>query len=147
MNVWIHVFIVVGGCLQAAGSAMNGQLYKSLRNPWLAGLVSFGLIAAFFLCMTAVVARPLPSAADVQRMPWCAPLAGLVGAVAVYAGLKFVGTVGAGSYTGLNVTAALATSIVIDHFGLLRMAPHPASLWRIVGAGLMVGGVTLTSKF
>ena len=45
MNLFVYAFIVVGGCLQAAGSAMNGQLYKSLQNPWLASLVSFGLVA------------------------------------------------------------------------------------------------------
>jgi transporter family-2 protein len=80
-------------------------------------------------------------------MPWWAPLAGLVGAVAVYAGLKLVGTVGAGTYTALNVTAALIMSLVIDHFGLLRVEEHPCSLLRVVGAILMIGGVTLISRF
>jgi len=147
MKAGIYLFIIVGGLLQACGSAMNAELYRSLKNPWLASLVSFALIAAFFLCATAVMIKPLPTTADVLRMPWWAPLSGLVGAVAVYAGLKLVGTVGAGTYTALNVTAALVMSIVIDHFGLLRMDVHPCGTWRVIGAGLMIAGVILISKF
>jgi transporter family-2 protein len=147
MKIGIYLFIIIGGLLQACGSAMNAELFRNLKNPWLASLISFGLIAAFFLCATAVVHRPLPSASDVMRMPWWAPLAGLVGAVAVYAGLKLVGQVGTGTYTALNVTAALIMSIVIDHFGLLNVEPHPCSLGRVIGAALLIGGVALISVF
>ena len=147
MKIGAYVFIIVGGLLQSCGSAMNAELYRSLKNPWLASLVSFALITAFFLCATAVMLKPLPTAQDILRMPWWAPLSGLVGAVAVYAGLKLVGTVGAGTYTALNVTAALIMSLVIDHFGLLRVEVHQCSILRIVGAVFMVGGVTLISKF
>ena len=147
MKIGIYLFIIVGGLLQACGSAMNAQLYRSLKNPWLASLVSFALIAAFFVCAVAIIPKPLPSLRDIQEMPWWAPLAGLVGAVAVYAGLKLVGQVGAGPYTALNVTAALLMSIAIDHFGLLRAEVHQCNLWRILGALLMVAGVTLIAKF
>ena len=40
---WIIPLIVLGGALQACGAAMNGQLYKSLLNPWLASAVSLRL--------------------------------------------------------------------------------------------------------
>jgi transporter family-2 protein len=147
MKIGIYFFIIIGGLLQACGSAMNAELYRSLKNPWLASLVSFGLITAFFLIATALMPKPLPSVADIMRMPWWAPLAGIVGAVAVYAGLKLVGQVGAGTYTALNVTAALIMSIAIDHFGLLRVEAHSCSMGRVVGAMLMIAGVTLISKF
>ena len=147
MKIGAYVFIIVGGLLQSCGSAMNAELYRSLKNPWLASLVSFALITAFFLGATAIMVKPLPTSEDILRMPWWAPLAGLVGAVAVYAGLKLVGTVGAGTYTALNVTAALVMSLIIDHYGLLRVQEHPCSLGRILGASLMIGGVTLISKF
>ena len=147
MNAGIYLLIIVGGILQAMGSAMNAQLYKSLHNPWLASLVSFSLIVAFFVGAFAVLHKPLPSLDDVLQMPWWAPLAGVIGAVAVYAGLVLVGKVGAGPYTGLNVTAALLTSIVIDHFGFLNVQVHHAHPMRLLGAALMVGGVALIAKF
>jgi bacterial/archaeal transporter family-2 protein len=147
MNTGIYLFIIVGGVLQAMGSAMNAQLYRSLHNPWLASLVSFCLIAAFFVCAFTVAHTPLPTIEDILQMPWWAPLAGLIGAVAVYAGLVLVGKVGAGAYTGLNVTAALIASIAIDHFGWLNVAVRECSGWRILGAILMIGGVTLIARF
>ncbi len=147
MNPGIYLFIIVGGVLQAMGSAMNAQLYRSLINPWLASLVSFALVVCFFLGAFAVLHKPLPSVQQVIGMPWWAPLAGVVGAVAVYAGLVLVGKVGAGPYTGLNVTAALITSIAIDHFGWLNVEMHRASPMRLLGAALMVGGVSLIARF
>jgi transporter family-2 protein len=48
---------------------------------------------------------------------------------------------------GLTVTAALLASIVIDHFGLVRMPVHPAHAWRLVGAGFLVVGVALMAKY
>jgi transporter family-2 protein len=147
MNAGIYLFILIGGVLQAMGSAMNAQLYKSLQNPWLASLVSFSLIVGFFGCAFAVIHKPLPSAEQIIQMPWWAPLAGLIGAVAVYAGLVLIGKVGAGPYTALNVTAALIASIVIDHFGFLNVQIHQCSPWRVVGAVLMIFGVTLITKF
>ncbi len=57
-------------------------------------------------------------------MPWWAPLAGLTGAAAVFAGLALIDKLGAGMVNGLIITANLATSIAIDHFGLLN-APQP----------------------
>lgn len=38
--LWIIPFIVLGGALQTCGAATNGQLNKSLVNPWLALAVS-----------------------------------------------------------------------------------------------------------
>ena len=71
----------------------------------------------------------------------------LVGAVQVYAGLTLVTGVGAGPFVGLTVTAALIMSLVIDHFGLFRMANHPINIGRALGGLLLVGGVTLIAKF
>lgn len=146
MNLWIYIFIIVGGILQSCGAPMNGQLYKSLGNPWLASLISFALIVALFVCLTAMFPRPLPTLDGISHMPWWAPLGGIIGAVQVYAGLTLVSRVGAGPFMALTVTAALLTSIVIDHFGLLRMPVHPCGALRAIGAVLLVAGVALISR-
>lgn len=142
----IYPFIILGGALQTVGAAMNGQLYSSLVNPWLASTVSFAVITVFFLCLFAMFPAPLPSLANLGSMPWWAPLGGLVGAVQVYAGLTLVNKVGAGPFVGFTVSAALIASLVVDHFGLLNLPVHPANLWRICGAALMIGGITLIAK-
>ena len=76
-----------------------------------------------------------------------AVIGGLVGAVQVYAGLTLVNKVGAGPFVGFTVTAALITSLAIDHFGCFRMDHHPLNIWSALGGLLLVGGVTLIAKF
>lgn len=144
---WIIPFIILGGALQSCGAAMNGQLNKSIVNPWLASVVSAAPILFFFIVAFLIMPHPSPTSKDLASMPWWAVIGGLVGAVQVYAGLTLVTKVGAGPFVGLTVTAALIMSLVIDHFGWFRMAYHPLNIWRIVGGLLLVGGVTLIAKF
>jgi transporter family-2 protein len=146
-STWLYPFILAAGVLQAFGAPMNGQLYKSLANPWLASLVSFGLIVAVLIVLFAVLPRPLPTADSVQSMPWWAPLGGLVGAVAVFAGLMFVSKLGAGPVNGLVIAANLVASLAVDHFGWFGTQPHAINLWRAAGGLLMVGGITLIAAF
>jgi bacterial/archaeal transporter family-2 protein len=147
MNVsWIYPFIILGGVLQTCGAAMNAQLFHSLGNKWLASTVSFALITAFFLCMSAMFPSPLPTAEGLANMPWWAVLGGLVGAVQVYAGLTLVNKVGAGPFVGCTVTAALIMSLVLDHYGWFHMPTHAINAGRVLGAALMVGGVVLITR-
>jgi bacterial/archaeal transporter family-2 protein len=145
-TAWIYPFIIVGGMLQAVGAPMNGQLFASLKNEWLASAVSFALVTFFFVAMFLILPRPLPTVANLAQMPWWAPIGGLVGAVQVYAGLTLVHRIGAGPFMGLTVTAALIASLVIDHFGWFRMDAHPLNLGRVGGAVLMIGGITLIAR-
>ena len=146
-SVWLYPFILVAGALQAFGAPMNGQLYKSLVNPWVASLVSFGLIVAVLLVLTAAMPRPVPTIEGVTAMPWWAPMGGIVGAVAVFAGLLFVERLGAGPTNGLIITANLVASLAVDHFGLFNTAIHEINIWRVLGGLLMISGVALIAVF
>ncbi|HTP27545.1 MAG TPA: DMT family transporter [Anaeromyxobacteraceae bacterium] len=145
-TLWMYLFIVLGGMMQACGGPMNAQLRNSLRNPWLASTISFAVIVAFFICVFVMLPRPLPSVKDLAQMPWWAPLGGLIGAVQVFAGLTLVDRVGAGPFTGVTVTAALAASIAIDHFGLFHMSVHSAGPGRMIGSVLMIAGIALIAR-
>jgi transporter family-2 protein len=144
---WLYPVILVAGALQAWGPPMNGALRQALSNPWLASLISFLPIVAFLMVLLFCAPRPLPTLAGLQGMPWWAPLGGLVGAFAVVAGLLFVGTVGAGAFAGLTITANILMSLVIDRFGLFGMEVHALTIWRMLGAVLMVAGVALIAMF
>jgi len=146
-SVWIIPFIIIGGALQTCGAAMNGQLNKSLLNPYLAAAVSFAVITFFFTAIFFALPHPLPSGADLKAMPWWAVFGGLVGAVQVFAGLTLVNRVGTGTFMANTVSSALIASLIIDHFGWFRMNAHPISPLRMVGGVLLIGGVSLITKF
>ena len=143
---WIVPFIILGGALQTCGAAMNGQLNKSLVNPFLASAVSFLIITFFFIALFFAMPHPLPGLENIRQMPWWAVFGGLVGAVQVFAGLMFVQKIGTGNFTAITVTAALIASLVIDHFGWFRMDSHPATPMRLAGIVLLVGGVVLITR-
>ena len=48
---------------------MNGQLGKSLVNPWLASTVSFALITFFFTAAFLIMPHPLPTTKDIAALP------------------------------------------------------------------------------
>ena len=99
-------------------------------------------VALFF-----VQPHPLPTLNDLKEMRWWAPLGGIVGAVAVFAGLTLVQKVGVGTLNGLTICANLLASIAIDHFALVGVPEHPLSWLRALGAVLMFGGVALVMRF
>lgn len=141
----LYPFILVAGALMAVGVVWNGQLRGALGNPWLAATVSFVPVVFGFALIFLLRPAPLPSRGDIAGVRWWMPLAGLTGAVAVFAGLLFVDTVGAGALNGLLITANLITSVALDHFGWLGMKPVKAGPPRLIGAALMVGGIVLIS--
>jgi len=143
----LYPFIIFAGALQALGAAMNGQLNKSLVNPWLASIVSFVPVVAVLVILFAVQMKTLPSGNNVAAMPWWAPLGGITGAVAVFAGLLFIQRIGAGPFNGLTIAANLIASIAIDQFGIANVPQHPINALRVVGAILMVAGVSLIARF
>lgn len=145
--IWLYPIILAAGALQAWGPPMNNALRGALENPWLASLVSFLPIVALLACIALCIPHPLPSAEGLARMPWWAPLGGLIGAFAVVAGLMFVGTVGAGAFAGLTITANVLMSLLIDKFGMFGMPVHEFNFGRIAGALLMVAGIALISRF
>jgi bacterial/archaeal transporter family-2 protein len=145
--IWVTPFIILAGALQALGAVMSAQLRVSLSNSWLALTVLFTLNAFFFAALFAVLPRPLPTLEGISTMPWWAPLAGLTGAVAVFAGLALIDKLGAGPVNGLIITANLLASLAIDHFGLMNMPVHALNVWRIIGGAFMTVGIILISRY
>lgn len=144
---WLYPIIIIAGALQAWGPPMNNALRGAMVNPWLASLVSFLPVVALIAVLLMCLPHPLPTEKGLAAMPWWAPLGGLIGAFAVVAGLFFVGTVGAGTFAGLTITANILMSLLIDKYGLFGMAVHDLTPGRIAGAALMVAGIALISKF
>ena len=134
----LYVFAAVAGMLNAVQSGANATLNKTLGQPFLAALIVLGVSA------TGNLAWPEPGRWG--QVPWWGWVGGLLGASVLASQLWVAREIGAGPFMGIVVTAAVVASLVLDHFGLAGFEAHPAGLRRIVGAGLMVGGVVLIAR-
>jgi transporter family-2 protein len=147
MPVLAALIAIVAGMLNTVQAGANATLNKALGEPILAALVVSAANAVVYLAAVPFVGLGWPGGGRLAQVPWWAWLGGAMGGAYVLAMIVLAGRLGAAVFTGLTVTAGLVTSVLLDHYGWVGFAQHPAGLWRILGCGLMVGGVALISLF
>lgn len=137
---------VASGLANPFQSGLNAELNKQLTKPVWATIVVYGSGLAALLLVQVFVREIIP-AGKLAQVPWWAWLGGLISIISTVAGLTLAHRLGSGIFTGASVTAALLTSVALDHFGLIGFKPHPASPARLAGCALMIGGLWLVSRF
>ncbi len=147
MNLLFLVFAAFGGVCNTVQSGANAQLKKSLDQPFVATAVVYGtgLLGVLLVSLFAHTAKP--DASKLAATPWWAWVGGTLSIVSTMAGLLLAKKLGSALFTSLSLTAALVTSVLLDHFGWVGFERHAASPWRLVGCGLLVSGIVLISKF
>src|SRR3990172_5741939 len=78
-----------------------------------------------------------------RTLPWYALLAGAFGLVGVRAINYTIPRLGATTTVALVVAGQLIVGILIDHFGLLSVAPRPVDLSRLAGIAVLAVGIYL----
>ncbi len=147
MQALIIPFIIFAGAAQALAAPMSGQLRVGIGNIWLASAIVFSINASLYFTLFAVRPLPLPTMAGLAAMPWWAPLTGLVGGFAGFAGLLFVDKIGAGALNGFLLSANLVASLAIDHYAVMGVPEHPINLGRAAGGLLLIAGIVLIHIF
>src|SRR5438309_1080144 len=71
---------------------------------------------------------------------------GVVGAAYLMSTVTFSGKLGAAGWLGVVVAGQVLASVVLDHFGLVGFAVHPATPWRLVGVGLLLAGAAIVLR-
>ena len=146
MKALLYVFVAVAGALTSVETGANATLTKALGGPWWAAIL-FSLISLGCLAVaTVIVGGPFP-AAKLAEVPWWAWTGGLISAVYILSMLVAPGRLGAGLFTGLTVTAAIIASLLLDNYGLVGFAVHPAGVGRVIGGVLMVAGIICVAVF
>lgn len=138
---------LVAGMALSTQFAVNTQLRTVVGGPVAAAAVSF-LIGTVFLVIAALaVTRSMPAFGEITSSPWWIWTGGLLGAFFVFASVILTPRLGAATTVGLVLTGQVTASIILDHFGLLRLPVHEATLPRLAGALLIVAGVVLVQRF
>lgn len=146
MTLLAILFAVLAGAANPFQSGSNAELNKQLGRPlWAASWVYLTGLAGVLVCEL-IARQRFPSAARIASAPAWAWLGGLISILPTLAGLMLAQRLGAGIFTGVNVTAALAMSIALDHFGLIGFKQHTASPARLAGCALMVAGLWIIAR-
>ncbi len=150
--LWIMIVTAIAaGVANPFQSGTNAELNKQLSQPALAGLWVYasGLLALLLMTLAArqfshtSVARAIAVSAQVPWWAWCG---GVISIGSTMAGLVLAQRLGSGLFTGLSVTSALVTSVLLDQFGWIGFKQHAATPVRLVGCGLLIAGVWLVSR-
>ncbi|MCJ2081631.1 DMT family transporter [Methylobacterium sp. J-090] len=145
---YLYGLALVAGIANAVQGGTNATLAKTLGQPFAAGLVVALGTGTTLLLVGLVSGRlSLPSLAAAAQVPAWAWFGGCLGALVVLSQFFAAQQIGAAPFLAILVTAGVATSILLDHFGWIGFSVHAASPWRIVGGLLMVAGVTLVALF
>ena len=147
MSFLLVPLALLAGMLNTVQSGANATLNKGLEQPIVAALcVTLGNVVAY-LVVGLFVGLRWPDIGKAAQLPWWAWTGGLCGAAYVLAVVFFAEKLGAAVFTGCTVTAAVLTSVALDHFGLVGFKQHAAGLPRLLGCGLMIGGLVLIARF
>jgi bacterial/archaeal transporter family-2 protein len=147
MQVLAFVASFVAGALVTLQIGSNAKLKEALGGPLPAIIASSSLGVALLVVAMLVIQVPWPSPGRLNAAPLSAWLGGIFGAVYAIVTVILARHVGAATLIALLVTGQLLCSVVVDHFGVLGFEIRPATLWRVAGCGLMVGGFFLIWKF
>lgn len=144
----LYGFALLAGIATAIEPGQNAGLAKSLARPLLAGVVSLVVsVAAICVAMLVTGQYGWPTLDRLAQVPWWAWLGGFLSILLILAQLYASPAIGAATFLGIIVTVGVLASLVLDHFGWIGFPVHPASVWRVAGAVLMVIGVGLVALF
>jgi transporter family-2 protein len=145
---YLYGLTILAGLANAIQTGQNATLSKSLGLPITAALLTLLVSTAALLVGGLAVGKlEIPSGQQWAQVPWWAWLGGFLSILLILAQLYASPAIGAASFLGIIVTVGVVASIVLDNYGWVGFAVHPASLWRMLGAVLMIAGVALVALF
>lgn len=144
MRYLLMISTLFVGAVLPVQAVLNTKLGKQTGGPLMGSLISFlvGLICLliinFLTNYTALI-----SIKPFSVTPWYTWLGGLLGAAYVACIIFVNQQQGVALTFALVVTGQIFISLLIDHFGLFGSTVQPISLFKIMGALLIIAGLFL----
>ncbi|MCU1723972.1 MULTISPECIES: DMT family transporter [Pseudomonas] len=143
---WLLCLPFIAGAFLPLQAGINGQLAKQVSSVLAAALISFavGTVALLALVLSQ---REMPGLTALKGLTWWHWSGGLLGAffitTAAFAGPR----IGAMLFMALVLAGQLAMAMALDHFGWAGFREAPASLGKIAGLVLILGGVWMIRRY
>jgi transporter family-2 protein len=135
------------GAIIPVQAILNARLGRQIGGALMGSLISFftGCVALFILNLI-VNGNAMFNLRQTATGPWYIWLGGLIGAI-------FVGYItwvnqqqGVALTFALVIAGQIFISLLIDHFGLFGSIVRTITLEKIIGAGLIIGGIILIKR-
>ena len=137
---------ITAGASLVVQQALNATLRVGLDSAALSGFVSYFVGTLCMVALALAMRDPLPTSAVMARLPWWTWSGGLFGAIYIGLSILLLPKLGATAFVGLLIAGQMVTSLVFDNYGWLGLAQRPIDLPRLIGVGLLVGGVVLIRR-
>ena len=145
--MWAFIFALIAGVAVTAQAGSSSQLKQSLRDPIIALAANY-LLGILCVALVILVSRsPLPEASRLSSAPWWAWAGGALGVLYGLSVVFLAHRMGAAPLIATVVTGQLVFSVVVDHFGWIGFEMHRANSLRLVGCGLILGGLVLLGRY
>lgn len=145
MNLILFLIAFAAGSAISTQAAVNSQLAGGLQgNTVAAALISF-VIGTIALAAIAFSKGGLATAlAHLPSQPLWRFSGGFLGAAAIFSTVLLAPRIGLANMLALVIAGQLLTSLAIDHFGLIGMVTRHVSGIRVMGAIVLLAGVSIT---
>jgi transporter family-2 protein len=144
---WFFLLLAfLAGFVFPLQAGINSQLRLFLGHPLLAALVSFSVGTLFLSVCPAAFGLSFPGWQALKLIPWWAWTGGLLGAFTVVSTVVLAPRLGAAAFIATIVAGQMTAAMLLDYLGLLGFRFHPITAWRLVGAGMVIGGVWLIQR-
>jgi transporter family-2 protein len=139
MGYWLIILIgLIGGVAVGIQGLLGGAMGQRVGGAASSFIIHLGglLASGVFLYL-----RGGEKIKEWSTLPWYMLGSGVLGLILFLTINHTLPRLGGTIMITLIIIGQLATGIIIDHFGLLGVAPRPVDLYRLAGlAALLVGG-------
>jgi len=146
--LWFYVLLALcAGAFMPVQAGVNSQLARWAGHPVLAATISFLVGTLALLLYSLTLRSSWPAWNSFSSAPWWVWTGGFFGAFFVAVAAAFAPKLGAATFISITVAGQMLVSLILDQYGLMGFQQRPLSVWRVVGAVLLVVGVALIRKF
>ncbi|WP_461109118.1 DMT family transporter [Spirosoma koreense] len=146
MNYIYVLFAFLVGLAITVQAGVNANLRQAMASPILAAIISFGSGFIVLVLLFLASGDSIPDNTTIRQVSWWKWTGGAMGALYMITVIVSVPKIGTANLVSLSVAGQLIAALVLDHYGLLGFAQHPANGWRLLGIMLIVSGVLLVVR-
>ena len=142
---WLYLMMALAaGAGLSVQAAVNSRLSAGMGGqPLVAALISFAVGTLCLLLVALFQSNWSAVAGGAGQQSWWRWTGGAIGAVFVFISVFLAPKIGIANTMFLFILGQLASSMLIDHFGLIQMPLRPLQWWKFAGMAVMLAGVAL----